>query len=92
MSKSINFTCPKCGCDYLEQVTRNVTETAEVNNDLFDDDEIQLGETETFLECGKVSFECADGSCEFVVPGASNSYQLLSWLSGQGMIEEDDDE
>ena len=84
----INFTCPDCGNDELEAVTRNVVDRQPV--ELAPDGGITLGDVTTDLDDSETHYECAATCCQFRIPvesGYGQEAAVVAWLTEKGMIE-----
>jgi hypothetical protein len=83
----LNFTCPKCGCHYLEEILIKATISRYVLR--CDEEECGYGDhTIVTDDCEISHYQCVN--CEYVLPGVKTPAQLFRWL-GDGRPRENSD-
>jgi len=85
----VNFVCPVCGAQTLEEVLINVTESSEVLS-MTPDEISQRDNPEKWYEQSRVDrFDCV--SCEYVLQmdngeNVTTVKELYEWLDKKGML------
>lgn len=95
----VKFECPKCECDVLEEVMRNVTQSSTITDaedGILDYGNISTdgGEVDRYqcVHCGHVIHGCEDKTLTLAqmqsVGGViDDPDELVSWLKEHGMLE-----